>query len=61
MIAVRPRTLRTLPRRARRVFKMSLLSKKDTARERDAQPGVIETFEKMLDSHVQLMFRNIER
>jgi hypothetical protein len=40
---------------------MSLLSKKDTARERDAQPGVIETFEKMLDSHVQLMFRNIER
>lgn len=61
MIAVRTRTLRFLPRQARRVFKMTWPSRKDAVRERTARPGMLKSFERMLDSHVQLMFRNIER
>jgi hypothetical protein len=61
MIAVRQRTLRVLPRRAWRVIRTTMVPKQGNARVRDNRPGLFETFEKMLDSHAQLMFRNIER
>jgi hypothetical protein len=59
MIAVRTRTLRALPRRARRAFKMTWAPKKQTARERNDQHGFFESFEKMLESQTLLMFRGM--
>jgi hypothetical protein len=58
MIAVRPRTLLVLPRRAWRVLKTTIAPKNDIVRER--RPGLMEAFEKMLDSQAKLMFRDIE-
>jgi|GEM_PF-3628042 len=59
MIAgVRPRTILALPRRAWRVFK-ARAPKATVTRERKQSPGVIDSFERMLESQVRLMFRDL--
>jgi len=60
MIAgVRPRTILVIPRRAWRVF-VARTPKTVAARERKQHVGVIESFERMLDSQVRLMFRDLD-
>jgi hypothetical protein len=60
MIAgVRTRTIMAMPRRAWRVIKATAPRVK-AAREREPRPGLIESFERMLSSQVQLMLKDLE-